>query len=253
LTVKSLAASGFEDAMRQVTSEHGVLTRAVSTNAQESTPPPLSLHAIIDAPDESRQRVILERRRPTRMRKAQEVTKPGHQIDRYRGARKNQMREVLDACARTRPSIAIPADETLLREGQRSGVLYVLEEGEVEISKGEYQVAVISQPGTVLGDISVLLDIPHTATVKTTVPCRFYVIDAPLDFLRTHPEAALDIAQLLAERLHAMTTYLVDLKKQFESSEDHFGMVDEVLETLSYAPRSNHAPGSKRDPDPDVT
>lgn len=163
------------------------------------------------------------------------------------------MREVLDACARTRSAVTISAGETLLTEGQRSGLLYVLEEGEVEISKGEYQVALISQPGTVLGDISVLLETPHTATVKTTQPCRMYVVDAPLDFLRTHPEAALDIAQLLAERLHAMTSYLVDLKNQYEGSEDQFGMVDEVLETLSHAQRSTHVPGSKRDPDPDVT
>jgi CRP/FNR family cyclic AMP-dependent transcriptional regulator len=163
------------------------------------------------------------------------------------------MREVLEACARTRLPVVIPAGETLLAEGQRAGILYVLEDGEVEISKGDFQVALISLPGTVLGDISVLLGTPHTATVKTTVPCSVYVIESPLDFLRAHPAAALDIAQLLAERLHAMTTYLVDLKKQYEGSEDQFGMVDEVLETLSHAPRSDHVPGSKRDPDPDVT
>jgi CRP/FNR family cyclic AMP-dependent transcriptional regulator len=163
------------------------------------------------------------------------------------------MRDVLAACAQSRSPIAIPAGTTLLSEGQRSGILYVLEAGEVEISKGDFQVALISLPGTVLGDISVLLDAPHTATVKTAVDSRLYVIDAPLEFLRAHPEAALDIAQLLAERLHAMTTYLVDLKKQYEGSEDHFGMVDEVLETLSHAQRSGHTPGSERDPDPDVT
>ena len=163
------------------------------------------------------------------------------------------MREVLDACARTLAPVVIPAGETLLVEGQRAGVLFVLDEGEVEISKSDIQIALISHRGAVLGDISVLLDAPHTATVKTTTPCRFYVIDAPIEFLRSHSEAALDIARLLAERLHAMTTYLVDLKTQYEGSDDQFGMVDEVLETLSHAQRSSHTPGSKRDPDPDVT
>ena len=163
------------------------------------------------------------------------------------------MREVLEACARSMSVRTIPAGETLLAEGARAGVLYVLVEGEVEISKGEFQVAVLSYPGTVLGDISVLLDTPHTATVKTLTSCRFYRIDAPVEFFRTHPEAALDIARLLADRLHSMTTYLVDLKKQYEGNEDQFGMVDEVLETLSHAQRSSHEPGSKRDPDPDVT
>jgi CRP-like cAMP-binding protein len=163
------------------------------------------------------------------------------------------MREVLDACARTMAPVTIPAGELLLPEGERAGVFYVLVEGEVEIAKRDIQIALISHPGTVLGDISVLLDVPHTATVKTTRPSRFYVIDTPIAFLRAHPEAALDIASLLAERLHAMTTYLVDLKKQYAGSEDQFGMVDEVLEALSHAQRSGHVPGSKRDPDPDVT
>ena len=163
------------------------------------------------------------------------------------------MDEVLDVCSRAMTSCPIAAGETLLVEGQRAGKLYVLSEGEVEVLKGELQIVVLSEPGAVLGDISVLLDVPHTATVKTVTPCRFYVIDAPEDFLRTHPEVALDLARRLAERLHAMTTYLVDLKRQYEGAEDHFGMLDEVLETLSHAQRSHHVPGSDRDPDPDVT
>ena len=163
------------------------------------------------------------------------------------------MREVLEACARSMAPVTIPAGELLLPEDKRVGVFFVLVEGEVEISKRGIQIALISYPGAVLGDISVLLDTPHTATVKTTTPCRFYVIESPIEFLRAHSEAALDIARLLAERLHAMTTYLVDLKKQYAGSEDQFGMVDEVLEALSHAQRSGHVPGSKRDPDPDVT
>lgn len=162
-------------------------------------------------------------------------------------------RETLDACAGRQKSIAKPAGETLLEEGKHAGVLYVLEEGEVEILKGEFQISVISEPGAVLGEISVLLDTPHSATVKTTIPSRFYVVEDPLDFLHENPKSALDIARLLAERLHGMTGYLVDMKRQYEGSEDHFGLVDEVLETLSFAQRSSHAPGSERDPDPDVT
>jgi CRP-like cAMP-binding protein len=163
------------------------------------------------------------------------------------------MHEVLDVCARAMTVTAMPPGAMVLSEGARAGVLYVLAEGEVEISKNGIQVVVISEPGAVLGDISVLLDAPHTATVTTVSPCKFYVIKHPQDFLRAYPELALDIARRLAERLHSMTTYLVDLKKQYEGNEDHFGMVDEVLETLSHAQRSRHVPGSKRDPDPDVT
>ena len=100
--------------------------------------------------------------------------------------------------------------------------------------------------------MSVLLDLPHTATVRTTQPSRFYVIESPRAFLDSHPQVALGIASLLAERLNLMTTYLVDLKRQYEGSEEHFGMIDEVLGTLSHGQRAEHEPGSDRDPDPTV-
>jgi CRP-like cAMP-binding protein len=163
------------------------------------------------------------------------------------------IRDVLEACKGV-PQRTIPAGQTILADGQRAGVVYILIDGEVEVLKGGFQLHVISEPGSVFGEISVLLDAPHTATVVTTAESRFYVIEEePLEFLRSRSALALDIARLLAERLHAMTTYLVDLKKQYEGSEDHFGMVDEVLETLGHAQRGRHEPGSDRDPDPTVS
>jgi CRP-like cAMP-binding protein len=163
------------------------------------------------------------------------------------------MRAVLEACAGKMDERSLPAGTEVLTDGACAGVLYVLIEGEIEVLKGEYQLHVTSTPGAVLGEISVLLDTPHTATVRTTRPSRFYVIERPREFLVAHPEVALDIASLLAERLNLMTTYLVDLKRQYEGSEEHFGMVDEVLGTLSHSQRSRHEPGSDRDPDPTVS
>jgi CRP-like cAMP-binding protein len=160
--------------------------------------------------------------------------------------------EILDACKGATEK-KLPAGQIILAEGQRAGVLYVLIEGEVEILKGDFLIHEISQPGAVFGEISVLLDTPHTATVRASADCRFYVIEEPFEFLRAHPGVAMEISRLLAERLHSMTTYLVDLKTQYEGSEDHFGMVDEVLETLGHAQRAGHTPGSDRDPDPTVS
>lgn len=163
------------------------------------------------------------------------------------------MAEMLEACAGRMPERAIPAGTTILADGERAGLLYVLIEGEIEVLKGDYQLHVISTPGAVFGEISVLLDAPHTATVRTTQPSRFHVIENPRAFLIAQPGVALLIASLLAERLNLMTTYLVDLKRQYEGSEEHFGMIDEVLGTLSHGQRSEHEPGSERDPDPTVT
>lgn len=162
------------------------------------------------------------------------------------------MRRLLRYCPPSMPLRTFAAGEVLLHEGRRAGVLLVLVEGAVEITKGDVRIDTVSEPGSVFGELSVLLDAPHMATVKTTTESRFYVAENPLAFLRSHPEVALAIAQLLAKRLDAMTSYLVDLKHQFEGHEDHFGMIDEVLDTLTHAQDDEHEPGSERDPDPTV-
>jgi CRP/FNR family cyclic AMP-dependent transcriptional regulator len=162
------------------------------------------------------------------------------------------MREILELCPADMPQRTVSAGVTLMEDGTRSGVLLVLIEGAVAILKGDYEINVISEPGAVFGEVSVLLDAPHTATVKAAAESRFYVAEDPLAFLRSHPEIALSVSKLLARRLHAMTTYLVDLKQQFEEHDDHFGMIDEVLDTLSHAQDNEHEPGSDRDPDPTV-
>jgi len=50
--------------------------------------------------------------------------------------------------------------------------------------------------------------------------------------LEATPAISVHVARLLARRLNAVTTYLVDLKRQYEDRDDHLGMVDEVLESL---------------------
>jgi CRP-like cAMP-binding protein len=162
------------------------------------------------------------------------------------------MSRILDLCPADMPQRRAAAGEVLLAEGQRAGVLFILIAGAVEILKGDYQIDLISEPGAVFGEMSVLLDIPHTATVRSAADSSFYVAEDPLGFLRSHPDVALGLANLLAKRLHNMTTYLVDLKRQFEGRGDHLGIIDEVLDTLMHAQDEEHQPGSERDPDPTV-
>lgn len=139
--------------------------------------------------------------------------------------------------------------EVLLVEGGADKFLYVLIEGEVEVLKGDTQVNTQSEPGAIFGELAVLLDVPHTATVRAISPSRTYVIERAGDFLRSNTELAFLLAKLLAKKLNSITTYLVDLKRQFEDREDHLGMVDEVLETLLHQQVEEHTPGSDRYPD----
>jgi CRP-like cAMP-binding protein len=141
------------------------------------------------------------------------------------------MPSILEYC-KDLPEKRFAAGDVLLHEGRRSGVLYVLIEGEVEILKRDVQINTVREAGAIFGEISVLLNVPHMATVKASAPSRLYVVDKARRFLESHPDVAFQIAKLLGQRLRLVTTYLVDLKRQFEQHEDHLGMVDEVLESL---------------------
>ena len=138
----------------------------------------------------------------------------------------------------------------VIPEGPNLGRMYVLISGEVEVLRGETQVALISEPGAVFGEIAALLAGPHTATVRATAPARLHLISDIDAELRANKELALHIARILARRLVEATTYLADVKAQFAHREDHFGMVDEVLDALVHHPGTARIAGSRLDSDP---
>lgn len=147
------------------------------------------------------------------------------------------------------PRRSVEADAVVLTEGDDSGVMLILEEGVVEVLKGDVQVSVAEDPGAFFGEMSVLLGRPHSATVRALTPARFIVIERPQEFLRDHPEIALSLARLLARRLHAMTTYLADIKRQFSEQAGSLAIIDEVLDALSHDQDQGESVLSDRDPD----
>lgn len=157
------------------------------------------------------------------------------------------MATVLDFC-RGLPEQTFGSGAELIGEGTAPDVLYVLIEGTVEVLKGDVEVNTVSEPGAIFGEVSVLLDMPHMATVKALTMTRVHVIAGAAEFLRSNTEIAYLTARLLAQRLYGLTTYLVDLKDQFQEREGHLGMVDEVLQSLSHQ-QSECTPGSERHPD----
>lgn len=147
------------------------------------------------------------------------------------------------------PIAAFEPGDALLREGESTGRLYVLIDGALEILKGPHQINVVTDRGAIFGDMSALLGIPHMATVRARETSRAYVVENAEAFLQAHPEMAYILARLLANRLHGVTGYLVDLKLQFEDRSDHLGMVDDILETLLHEQHNAFTPGSDREPD----
>src|SRR6202795_3751551 len=106
------------------------------------------------------------------------------------------MRAVLDYCVgghRRR----VAAGALVIHEGHTTSHLYVLIEGRLEVLKGDTVVASITEPGAVLGEMSVLLDQPHTATVRAASDSAIYEIDDADSFLRAQPAVAILIARML--------------------------------------------------------
>ena len=149
--------------------------------------------------------------------------------------------ETILECCEGMDTVSFSAGDVMFPEGGKTGCLYFLISGAVEVSKGGTPITVIREPGAVLGEISILLDQPHTAQVEVIENTNCYMTRGGKDFLAKHPPITLAVAELLAARLKGMIGYLGDLKAQYEDRKDHLGMVDELLLNLAH-----RTPGKRR-------
>jgi CRP-like cAMP-binding protein len=104
------------------------------------------------------------------------------------------------------------AGEKVLTAGSRTGRLLFLRDGAVEVVQHGIQIVKESEPGAMFGDISALLDWPHTADVVALETSRFHVADA-VTLLTQNSVALLYVASVLARRLYGTDQMLVGLKK----------------------------------------
>jgi CRP/FNR family cyclic AMP-dependent transcriptional regulator len=66
----------------------------------------------------------------------------------------------------------------VLVSGSRTERLLILKKGAVAIIKDNVEIAKVAEAGTVFGELSVLLDQPHTADACALEPSEFYIADA---------------------------------------------------------------------------
>jgi hypothetical protein len=98
------------------------------------------------------------------------------------------------------------AGDFLFREGELGTEMFILQEGQVEILKTvngvDEQLAVLEK-GDFFGEMSLLEDLPRTASARAVTPCKVIRINgATFDqMLRTKPEIAVRIMRKLSRRL----------------------------------------------------
>ena len=115
------------------------------------------------------------------------------------------------------PIAIYEADETVLTAASTTGRLLILKEGAVAIVKDGVEIGNVAEPGAVFGELSVLLDRPHTADVIAVKTSKFYVASATL-FMRD-PVALLYVAAVMARRLDHANEGVIELKRQVDAGE----------------------------------
>lgn len=155
------------------------------------------------------------------------------------------MADILDFCEGL-PTQTFEPGDVVIHEGLTLGKLFVLIEGQVEVVRRDMQVTHIDEPGSVFGEMSVLLDQPYSATVKALSEIKVYAIEDAYTFLESNPDIAIHIATLLARRLYYTTAYLVDLQQQLAGRRKDLDVVDKILGQLFTQPEESPSRPSRR-------
>jgi CRP-like cAMP-binding protein len=123
----------------------------------------------------------------------------------------------------------------VLTAGSKTGRLLILKKGAVAIVKETIEIVKVSEPGAVFGELSALLDQPHSADVRALETSQFHVADATALLLQD-PLVLLYVATVLARRFDAADQALIELKKQMQAgqSRSEIGETIDKVEGLLY-------------------
>ena len=92
------------------------------------------------------------------------------------------------------PQRQLSRGDILIGEGEAGGELYVLEHGSLIVERDGVQIATIDESGALIGEMSVLLGVDHSATVRAEMQSVVRVIDDAIPFLERNPLMALHVA-----------------------------------------------------------
>ena len=116
------------------------------------------------------------------------------------------------------PAATYRAGETVLAAGSATGRLLILKEGAVTVVKEGVEIAKVTEPGDVFGELSALLDQPHTADVRALEDLQFHVASTAGPLMQD-PIVLLYVATALARRVDSANRALIELKRQVQAGQ----------------------------------
>lgn len=115
--------------------------------------------------------------------------------------------------------VELPAGAHVFEEGDLGTEMYIIQEGRIEIFKridGRESRLAVLEKGDFFGEMSVLEDLPRTATARTAEESRLLQINGSTfdQMLRSHPEIAVRMMRKLSRRLRETDVLLEKLVGQ---------------------------------------
>lgn len=128
------------------------------------------------------------------------------------------------------PVMVYVPGESVIEEGSTTGQLFILKEGVVEVVREGLQIATVAEPGAVFGELSVLLNKPHTANVRALERSEFHVAKGS-SLLGENVAALLYVSATLARRLDAANDAMVEIKTELAADKQP-GILTKALDKL---------------------
>jgi CRP-like cAMP-binding protein len=141
------------------------------------------------------------------------------------------------ALTQSQPTRTLLPDDILIAAGEAGGELYVLQSGRLIVERDGVDIATITEPGALIGEMSVLLGIDHSANVRAHTTSVVRVIDDAMPFLERSPLMALHVATLACARLDATSALLAEMKKETEGKASEQGLLTRLFSSLVEPPK----------------
>lgn len=112
----------------------------------------------------------------------------------------------LAALAKVTEDLEAEPGAVLIREGDVGREAFVLMDGDVRVERKGKDLGIRSAP-ELLGEISILEDVPRTATVTAETPVRFFVLTSRAfrNLVKDHPNVELEVLRTLVKRVLSLS------------------------------------------------